>query len=56
VEAAGDDLDLPIVACTPDTIDDTMVPGYPPRPPAGKIASQRLWLADPFERAPPNIL
>lgn len=53
---AGDDFDLLFRTGAPRTVDYAVVPGNPPRPPAGKIATEGLGFADSFERAPSNIL
>jgi len=54
--AAGDDFEALLVAAAEDAVDDAMVCGDPPRPPAGEVAAQRLGLADPGERVAPDVL
>ena len=53
---AGDDFDLLYRTGAPGTVNNAVVPGNPLRPPAGKIATQGLGFADPFEGAPANVL
>lgn len=42
------------LACDP--IDEPVLPGDPPRPPAGQITLQALRLPEPFERRPHGVL
>ncbi len=46
VAAAGDDFQAPLVAAAADPVDDPVVSGDPPRPPAGEVAAQQFGLAD----------
>ena len=47
--AASDDFYSLFLAAAADAVNDAVVTGNPPGPPAGKIATERLGLAYPFD-------
>jgi hypothetical protein len=55
VIAARYDFYLLFFTSAANTVNYPVVASDPPRPPAGEITAQWFWLAEPFERAAPNI-